>query len=210
MKCTPVIALVFLLFSMACTKEKLSPDELKKYIADPGNGLLKEVTINNYKITVYYRPVDLLTEQRLRTMDKPTMDSVAEIKKRYRGIIHFMLSMEYNNQDILNRFSSDKVLFGEMLNRLSFNMGNYVNLVTSNKDTLPVTESIYPRMYGSTHSTAMLFAFDATKINNASSVDFNLKEFGIPVGNNTFRFAMEDLNNTPEMKFNLNHHSNEN
>jgi hypothetical protein len=91
--------------------------------------------------------------------------------------------------------------FSAMVETLSFRMGEYVALVTSSRDTIPVQDFVLDRTYGMSKSTDLLFVFDKAAAKDSDWIQFNLDEFGLGLGNHRFRFSKEKLDEVPQLTF---------
>jgi hypothetical protein len=80
-------------------------------------------------------------------------------------------------------------------------MASYVTLTTALRDTVPVRDFVLQRTYGLGHSTDLLFAFNKEKASDAKWVEFNLKEFGMNMGYQRFRFKVKELEEVPQINF---------
>jgi hypothetical protein len=92
--------------------------------------------------------------------------------------------------------------YGDLVQTLSFRMGDYVTLTTDANDTIPVSDFVLNRTYGFSNSTDLLFVFDRKKAEEKEWVQFNLNECGLGIGNQHFRFKMDDIKSIPVVTFN--------
>ncbi|GAA0189796.1 hypothetical protein GCM10009122_50560 [Fulvivirga kasyanovii] len=190
-----------LLFAVACKPEYLSEEELKSYVLDEDNNLSKSSSYKGFDIQVTYRPNDLIILQ--ETGGETAVDT-AELKRlesKYSDYYYFILSISRDDKEALYQSGGGQGQFSELVQVLSFRMGQYVNLTTSERDTIPVGDYVYPRTYGMGGATTLMFAFSREKVKADEWLQFNLKEFGMGLGSQTFRFRREDLENVPQIKF---------
>ena len=192
------LCLTFLFHS--CQKA-VSEKKLISYIKNPENGVLieKEIGIINYK--VYYRPSDLLVNQELKAHEINTDSLIDHYKGIYHKNLYFMLSLSQNKQEVLNNLASNKQRFGSMVNQLAFGMDQKVTLITSEKDTLVLLDYVYPRTYGVSNSTDMLFAFENKYINQAEWIQLLIEDFGLQTGDVRFKFLTKDIRKIPTLIF---------
>ena len=196
MKCFYV---VFILFIVGCgNSAHLPPEKLSAFVIDEEHGLKKTAVLNNINIEVTYRPVDLLVYQEI---GKQVVDAkeIGIIRKKYNQYIYFVLSLSKDNREALHQAGGSQ--YGELVQTLSFRMNDYVTLTTAANDTIPVGDFMLNRTYGMSSSTDLLFAFDKGKTIGQDWIQFNLNEFGLGIGNQRFRFAMEDIEKVPEANF---------
>jgi hypothetical protein len=193
--------IIISLLSACGTPEFLSEKELKTYVRDCENGVSKERSFKGYKIKVTYRPSDLLIAQ--ETRGETVVDSVelTKLDNKYHPYYYFLLSLSRNNKEAEYQTGGGHGQFSELVQTLAFRMSDYVNLTTSAQDTIPVGDYIYPRTYGMSDASTLMFAFNREKIKNQEWVQFNMKELGLGIGNMNFRFDVAKLEKTPKIKF---------
>jgi hypothetical protein len=186
--------------AVACAKREMQPEDLRQYTLDPDHGLFQSKKVGDFKLNVLARPTDDLVYQEANTLNikKETLDSLRE---KYNKQYYFILSLSYKGNDPLAVLSGST--FSEALQILSFNMNEYVNLTTQERDTIPVGDFLFNRTFGVSKSSDVLFVFHKSKIQDSKWVDFNLTDFGLGTGNQRFRFKTNDLENTPLIKFNV-------
>jgi hypothetical protein len=172
---------------------------LSDYVSSPENGLVQETQSQGYRIAVTYRPTDLLVAQ---AMDGTHFDAkVVDSLRRYYGAFHyFALSISKDNKEALHPPSAAGS-YSELLQTLSFRMDNYVNLTAPVADTIPVLDFALNRTYGLHQSTDLLFVFSKAETSEKQWMQFNLREFGLGVGDQRFRFRMKDLEDVPGLDF---------
>lgn len=190
--------LIGLLFLVACSSPAyLTEEELGQFVLNPDNGLLKKTEANGLEMQVYYKPTGLLVAQELTDLSDTTQYQV--LNNKYGQYAYFILDLSANNENALYQSGSyDR--FSENLQTLAFRMDQYANLTTSQSDTIPVGDFIYPRMYGMSRSATVMFVFNKEKFADAEWVSFNIAEFGMGSGNQQFRFEIEDINNAPGLR----------
>lgn len=185
------------------TPEYLSEDDLKAFVLDKDNGLSKEHELKGMKSVVTYRPSDLLVVQ--ETRGETIVDSVelTRLKIKYKNYYYFFLSLSKNSEEAEYQQGSGYGQFSELIQTMAFRMDQYVNMTTNERDTIPVGDYIYPRTFGMSNASTLMFAFNKEKAIGKEWVQFNMKEFGLGVGNQNFRFRVEDLENAPKIKFEI-------
>jgi hypothetical protein len=178
----------------------MSQEQLVKYITNPKHGLVQEKSIAGINMKVVYRPSDFLVQQELMTDTIIDKQKLEKLQQTYGKNIYFLLSVSRSGQEVLTGLAGDAQQFSEMVSKLSFGMGENVLLVSSENDTIPMLDYIYPRMYGMSQSTDILFAFEKKNI-KADYLEFKMKEFGLQTGDVNFRFRVKDILKTPKLKF---------
>lgn len=189
------------LLSACSSPTFLSEKELKAYVRDTENEVSREREFKGYKINVTYRPSDLLIAQ--ETRGETTVDSakLTKLRNKYSNYYYFLLSLSRNNKEAEYQAGGGQRQFSELVQTLAFRMSDYVNLTTSAQDTIPVGDYIYPRTYGMSDASTLMFAFNKEKAKDKEWIQFNMKELGLGIGNMNFRFDTDQLENTPKIKF---------
>jgi hypothetical protein len=192
-----IILLAATLFSC---KRNLSEVKLDEYISNTKHGLVQEKVINNVSVRVLYKPPDLLAKLEVQSMQNPTKEKINEIMERYQGNYYFLLSVSPRGNEILSS-AANRQWFSNMVSRLCFEMENFVKLISESQDTLKLITYCYPRMYGMSSSTDILFVFKQdTQLKNTDILTFKLMEFGLLTGDIKFRFRLKDIINAPKLK----------
>jgi hypothetical protein len=191
------VSILGLLSCFSCHPGKVSSEELVEYVSDESNGLRRSAIIQGTLIEVTYRPVDLLIAQNIEgeTFNRMLID---ELQKKYSQNMYFTVSFSRNGADMLQQSGPQ---YRDILETLSFEMERYTTMTTSSNDTIPIGDYVLNRTYGHSTSTDLLFVFDARKITENNWLQLNLNEFGLGIGNQRFRFDVNDLKETPEIDF---------
>jgi hypothetical protein len=178
-----------------------SIDELTQFVNDPDNNLIQHIESRGFAITVSYRPTDILVQQEIG--DEVVESGFIESSRaKYRDYYYFILSLAKNNSEVLTP-ASGLDQYSELVQTLSFRMGQFVTMTTSGTDTISVADFMLNRTFGMSSSTDLLFVFSKEKSKNADWVQFNLNEFGLGTGNQRFRFKVKDLESSPQLRFNI-------
>lgn len=196
------LPLFFVLLLVSCSPDYLREEELAEYVLDADNGLTRSVDYNGYQAKVTYRPSDLLIVQETGGVVDIKKQELDRLRKKYSDHYYFILSLSKNNREAL--YSSGHYgQFSNLMQTLSFRMRNYVKMTTSEKDTIEVADYIYSRTFGMSRGSNLMFVFSKEEINEDEWLQFNLKEFGLGLGNQNFRFSLEDLKEVPKIKFKI-------
>ncbi len=190
-----------LLMLFSCTPEFLNEEELKSFVRDEENGLIKSRKLNGYEIQVSYRSTDLIIAQETGGETSVSKEELDRLTNKYADYYYFTLSLSKNNKEALYQSASGQGQFSDLLQTLSFRMANHVNMTTAERDTIYVADYAFPRIFGMGSSTNLMFVFDKNKVEEDEWIQFNLKEFGLGVGNQNFRFRKKDLDNVPKIDF---------
>lgn len=198
---------VFLLFSCG-QKTFESKEALWDYLKEENNGYLQTKNINGYDFSLLYKPTDLLVLQELG--ENSTDEEIKKLRKKYKKQLYFTLSMSRNGKELLSTTPKNRQEFGAMVNRLAFGMGNKVHLYTAKKDTLPLIDYNYPRMYGMSGATTMLFVYPRDQkylqactelCRSDETLSFTIQDLGTYTGEVKFKINIEKLNNEPQLSF---------
>jgi hypothetical protein len=191
-------AFLILLLLISCKNSFGSKEDMNAFISDTDNGLLEKKDVNGVYYSLRYRPTDLLVEQELgNSKDKK---KVQILRKKYRRFIYFNLSISKNSQELLNDVEKEK--FAETVNDLVFRMDQKVHLITPEKDTIPMMDFIYPRMYGSTDATTIMFVYPReNKIMEHNYLTLVIDDLGFYTGEVKFKINPKVLQNEPTLNF---------
>ncbi len=194
--------LICLMLLFSCNQKTFDNEtDLLDYIKDEANGFTQHKNINGVAFTLMYRPTDLLVNQELGD-DEETKDKIKELKNKYSKYMYFNLSMSQNNQELLSTAPKDRNEFGAMVNELAFGMGDKVHLYTQSKDTLNIIDFIYPRMYGMSRSTTIMFVYPREENKLIEDyLNFTIEDLGLYTGEVKFKIETKKINNEPQLSF---------
>jgi hypothetical protein len=193
--------ILFALCLFCCKQQEFETEtELLTYLKDDKNNYIQHKTINGFDYTLMYRPTDLLVKQELG--DSIDNTKVDELIKKYGQYMYFNLSMSRNNQELLSTAPKDRNEFGAMVNQLAFGMGEKVHLFTQAKDTIDLADFIYPRMYGMSQSTTIMFVYPREeKALESESLNFTIEDIGLHTGEVKFKIPTDIITNQPSLVF---------
>ncbi len=199
-KISAAITVSFILITGCINKTFNTEQELWNYIKNEENGYIQHKNINGYDFTLLYKPTDLLVKQELS--DLKNAKKISALRKKYNQYMYFNLSMSKNNKELLSMAPHNRNEFGAMVNQLAFGMGNKVHLYTQKKDTLPLLDFVYPRMYGMSQSTDILFVYPRDKkyLKN-EYLNFTVEDLGIYIGEVKFKLSVDKIKNEPVLTF---------
>jgi len=197
-----IFLLLFFLGLTSCSKQKTfdSEKEFWEYLNNPDNEYKQLKSVNNIDFSLLYKPTDALVSQEL---GGKTSDSLVSIlRKRYSKHLYFTLSMSSNNKELLSGLANNRQKFGAMVNQLSFMMNEKVHVFTKSKDTLALQDYVYPRMYGMTTSTRMLFIYERNEKHlKESYLNLTIQDLGFQTGNIKFKIPTEIIKHQPVLLF---------
>jgi len=195
------LMVISFLFISACSNKTFNDEkELIEYIKDESNGYIQHKTVNGVDFTLMYRPTDLLVKQELG--DSINKDRVKQLRSKYNKYMYFNLSMSKNNQELLSTAPKNRNEFGAMVNQLAFGMNDKVHLYTQSKDTLEMTDFIYPRMYGMSRATTIMFVYPREKkALQEDYLNFTIEDLGLYTGEVKFKIVTNKIKNEPQLNF---------
>lgn len=191
---------MLLLFVAACEPAIYDKDGLNAYILEEGNGMVKTTQRKGYDLTLYNRPTDLWVAQEIRN-EQATDALINSYRDKYDDYLYFILKISKEGKEALYT-SGNHGSFSEVLQNLSFRMGAFTEMVTSARDTIPLADSHYSRLYGQSGSTSVMIAFNKEKIKETEWVQVNLSDLGLGTGRTTYRFDTKELLSAPQIEFN--------
>lgn len=195
--------MVLLCLLVSCKPKSLTEDALSSYVKEPENGLSQSYENGQHKVVATIRPTDLVIKQ---LVESPTVKVIDSLQKFYANYWYFNVGFSTSKQDMLNVLQVQNYQkFSDVLQTVSFRMSEYAYLTTSNKDTIPLADFSYMRLYGMSRSTDVLMVFENKKAKNTAKhtdwVQLNINEFGAEIGDIRLRFKTNDINNIPKLQF---------
>lgn len=177
-----------------------SSNELWTYLKDKDHGYLQQKNVNGYDFSLLYKPTDLLVQQELS--ENPTKEEIQQLREKYQKQMYFTLSMSRNGKELLSTTPKNRQEFGAMVTQLAFGMNEKVHLFTTKKDTLPLLDYNYPRMYGMSNATTMLFVYPRdAKFLEQEYLNFAIQDLGTYTGEVKFKIETEKIENEPSLTF---------
>ena len=197
-----VIGIVLIVLAFGCGNKSFDTAEaLQLYIQQPENEYVYSKTVNGVDFSVLYKPTDLLVNQELG--DHKSAEIVDSLRDKYKAYMYFTVSMSKNNQELLSNVAGNKQRFGAMVNELAFGMEQKVHLYTPKKDTIGLIDYIYPRMYGMSGATTMLFVYPREqKVTNQEFMTLSIEDLGFYTGEVKFKIPTKIITNEPRIQFN--------
>lgn len=190
-------SVAMLVFITSCgTPEYLPKEELYEFI-DESENLSRTINTGSITMKMSYRPTDFLIWQELEG-EKDT-NLIKETFHNYNQYLYFVLQLSAGDRDALYGTSANQADFNEKLQTLSFRMQQYVNMTTSENDTIPLADAHYTRMFGMSKTSDILLVFNKEKIDGDEWLAINNKEFGFKTGQRSFVFNTKDLAKAPKL-----------
>lgn len=182
-----------------CKPKEVSFEELRAYAANTENGLRKSETASGILVEVQYRPTDLWVRQELGESPADTA-SINRLRRKYSQYDYYIVSLSRDGREALTP-RGDMAHYSELVQVLSFRMGEYITMTTDKGDTISVSDTNLGRTYGMGQSTDLLVVFSRRGTERCTWVQLNLNEFGLGTGNQRFRFLARDLRKVPNISF---------
>ena len=194
-----LLCIVFV-FSNCGNKSFETKQELFSYLQDADYGYLHQKNVNGYDFSLLYKPTDLLVDQELNEIY--TSEEVQKLREKYKQYMYFTLSMSKNNKELLSATPKNRQEFGAMVNELAFGMDKKVHVFTSKKDTLELLDYVYPRMYGMSKATTMLFVYPRDeKFLKEEYLNITIGDLGTYTGEVRFKIPIKKIKNEPKLRF---------
>ncbi len=202
MKFQQLFIMLFIAFLLSnCTNKSFTTkEEMFSYLQKEDNGYLHQKNVNGYDFSLLYKPTDLLVHQELS--ESPTSEEVEKLRTKYKKYLYFTLSMSKNNKELLSATPRNRQEFGAMVNELAFGMDKKVHVFTSKKDTLELLDYVYPRMYGMSKATTMLFVYPRDeKFLKEDYLNITIGDLGTYTGEVRFKVPTQKIKNEPKLEF---------
>jgi hypothetical protein len=191
-----LIYMCVLIFFTGCQEKFKTRDEYSKYINDADNGFSQTKVVNGVTINVTYKPSDLMVCQEIENKNYSTKQ-IDSVRAKYDKLLYFIVSYSKDNNEILTTIPASRSEFNEIQNRLTFRMNENVALVNNKRDTIPLLDFNFPRTYGMSKTTTVLFVFNKNdKIEDSNELNFNLTDIGIGIGDLKFSYPTTILKKT--------------
>ncbi|VXB36240.1 conserved exported hypothetical protein [Flavobacterium sp. 9AF] len=189
---------LFIFLSSCSTKTFDTKEALFLFINDEDNGYVYTKEVNGVTYTLQYRPTDVMVQQELG--ETKLKEQVQKLREKYSKNMYFNLSMSLNGQELLSNVVRDKAQFGQMVNDLAFNMNEKVHVFNAEKDTLAMTDFVYPRMYGMTNATTILIVYPRDpKFLKEEYLNFTIEDLGLYTGEVKFKIQTQALQKEPQL-----------
>lgn len=195
------LVVIGLLFTSSCIQKKFdSKEELWAYVENVENEYSQVKTIKGIDFILTYRPTDVLVQQELN--NKFTKKDIDSLRNKYNKHMYFNLSMSKNNQELLSSMVGNSNDFSAMVNQFAFGMGNSVHVYSETKDTIAIVDYTYPRMYGMSKSTSILFVYPRNKkLLENNFFHFTIEDMGFKTGEVRFKIPTKIIESEPQLNF---------
>ncbi|MEX0313280.1 MAG: hypothetical protein AB3N18_03810 [Allomuricauda sp.] len=177
-----------------------SKKEMLMYLANEENGYIKTKTVKGINYSLMYRPTDLMVQHELP--DDPMNADIVKLKEKYKDYLYFNLSLGKGDKEVLTHSLKDKRKYRQLLHQLSFDMKNRITVSTQKRDTVPVIDCIYPRMFDLDGKNTVMFLVSKTdEILRTEFLNIAISDMGLSTGEVAFKFPVDLIKNEPKLKF---------
>jgi hypothetical protein len=203
MKKIAIILFTFVAVICSCNSKNklLTKDELTRYINNKKNGLMEEQEINGIKVRLSYRPSSMMVTQETEGVQKVDSIAIISLENKYKDNYYFLLNISKDNKEVIRQLGNfDR--YSDMVQVFAFQMNQFVNLTTPQKDTIPLADYLFDQTYGMSNGNTILLAFNKNKIADKKNIEINIGECGLGIGDLKFRFEKENLDKIPKLDYN--------
>jgi len=196
------VAFMVLMLVGSCNSRSFeTTSELRAYVRDSGNGYHLTKTVNDISYALTYKPTDILVKQELG--NTYTNDDIVRLRRKYGDYLYFNLSLSANGQELLNKKAGNRNNFGALVNDLAFGMEEKVHLISQKRDTIPLMDYVYPRMYGSSQTTDILLVYPRDeKLLGGDYLLLSVGDLGFGTGEVGFKIKTNALVKEPGLNLN--------
>src|SRR5690606_32405947 len=157
--------------------------------------------VNDIKVTLTYQPSTFFVAQELQTI--PATDSLQRLtlEKKYGNYYYFRLKFSKNGKEAIRHLGNFND-YSKMVQVLSFQMNQYINLTTSpQRDTVELSDYMFDQTYGMSDGSNLLLCFDKNKVQESDFFDINIEECGFGIGALKFRIRKSDIAKMPRLDY---------
>jgi hypothetical protein len=193
-------ALVFIsvILFFSCTGRKVvTEQELKQYVFNPENGMIKTIDKNGVRLEASYRPSELMIARQLDAQFSAEKKSVTI--DNFLRLSYFILRLSKGGREVESYFAGGPEYL-EVEQYLSGGIAKDLRLITDN-DTLEPEDILYSKMYGSADATAIMAVFKTDVFKASGDVTLVYDDTKFDLGHNEFVFDYAQLKKLPTLKF---------
>jgi len=194
------LAIICLQLGSCAQKQFETKEEMVAFLGDEQNGFVQNKTVNGVDFSVMYKPTDMLVSQEVN--DNASEAEIEALRDKYGKNLYFNISISKNKQELLSNVAEGRQKFGAMVNQLAFGMTEKVHLFSPGKDTVELLDYVYPRMFGMSRATTMLFVYPRDpKITMQDQLSITVEDLGINTGDITFKITKDIFEKEPQLIF---------
>ncbi|PKP41292.1 MAG: hypothetical protein CVT95_12905 [Bacteroidetes bacterium HGW-Bacteroidetes-12] len=198
-KTTNILLLFFVAILSACTSKEITVSEYLYWVKNPENGLVVSKEFENYKISLFYKPIEYIAINEQRTTSLDTLIFFNRLKE-LNGFQYYTLKIEsLSGEDVLStNISTEQQYFDRLYyftDAIEYNL-----MLEENSDTLSCQLCHFERNYGVAPYNNIDLGFINTGIESDKTLVFNDQVLGL--GKVKFKIAKKDIDNIPNIKLN--------
>ena len=183
----------------SCSQKEVTVSEYLNWVKNPENGLVVSKEFENYKISLFYKPVEFIAinEQKTTTIDTTVFFSRL---KQLNEFQYYTLKIEsLTGEDVLSTNISTEQ---EYFDRLYYftDVLEYDLMLEENNDTLSCQLCHFERNYGVAPYNNIDLGFTSSEIQTDKTLVFNDQVLGL--GKIKLKIAKKDIDNIPKIKLN--------
>jgi len=196
-----IIAIVSIILSCCGSRHKLlDKRSLEGYIRQPKHGLIQEAEEEGIHVSLSVEPTGLLVAQEWGPSGKKDTAGLHKLEQKYGKNYYFLLKFSKNGKEAIRQLGSF-ARYSDMVQVLSFQMQQYVNITTPSHDTVQLNDYVFEQTYGMSNANTLLLSFPKDRMNKSERVEVNLAECGFGTGNLRFIFRKKDIDDIPELDY---------
>lgn len=181
-----------------CNPDSISEDELKKYITNPSNGLIKKIDKGDIVLEMLYKPDDLILLQELDDIQDHDERLLAIAK--YDSLDYFILTIAKQGQEIESSYVNSGQ-FVEVINYLGGGISEDISLLIGDESN-KVLSVAYVGSFGMANKTQVMCVFNSFLLSKHGKASIHFDDSILGTGLNIFEFSIDQIKKTPRLKLN--------
>jgi hypothetical protein len=184
---------------LSCTQKEVTVGEYLNWVKNPENGLVVSKEFENYKISLFYKPVEFIAINEQRTTSIDTTVFFNRLKQLEEFQYYTLKIESLTGEDVLKTNISTEQ---EYFDRLYYftDVLEYDLMLEENKDTLSCQLCHFERNYGVAPYNNIDLGFTSSEIQTDKTLVFNDQVLGL--GKIKLKIAKKDIDNIPKIKLN--------
>jgi hypothetical protein len=191
---------VLVLLVCGCRPGQVSRYRLNQLVQRDSK-LCQAQEINGIRVQMRYVPYQLMVAQELGTVVSAGDTAImGRLERKYSPQYYFRLTFSKNKNEVIRQLGSFHQ-YSDMLQVLSFELGNHISASTETNDTLYLKGYAYQQDYGMTKENASLLIFAKEDFGKRKEIRIRLGEFGLGIGELTFVFSKDEMDDLPALDY---------
>ena len=191
---TSICLTMSLVFSCS-GKRSLTEAELKLFVQNPENGLIKKIEKNGTLIEMVYRPKELIVAQEVGFQDPVKWK---EEMNKLDSIEYFILKLSRNNDEIENSYASNSDRYNAVLNYLNGPVSNDIH-INIDDQKIKAQFAIFSPSFGSSTATSVMLQFKYDLDETGESFEIIFDDGVIGLGRCVFTFQGSEIREIPKL-----------